>query len=91
MEKELLRIEKVAFVVGVSTQTINNWYKWKKLHPEHELAKLLPEYLQAGERQPRYWAKEDVWRLIDFKATIPHGRLGILGDVTQKHTRKKKG
>ena len=84
MGEQRLRIEEVALLVGVSGQTLNNWYRWKKIEPEHELAKLLPDYEQVGARQMRLWKREDVWKLIDFKNSIPHGRNGILGDITQR-------
>lgn len=88
MNEQLLRIEEVALLVGCSTQTINNWYRWKKIHPEHELTKLLPDYIQESPRQIRYWKKSAIWSLAEFKNTIPHGKNGILGDITQRRTRK---
>jgi hypothetical protein len=88
MAEKLLRIEEVALLVGTSTQTINNWYRWKKTNPEHPLAKLLPDYNQDGDRQMRLWKNSDIWSIVEFKNTIPHGRNGILGDITQKRTRK---
>ena len=90
MAEKLLRIEEVALLVDTSTQTVNNWYRWKKLHPEHPLAALLPDYVQGGPRQKRYWKKSDVWTITEFKNSIPHGRNGILGDVTQKSSRYRK-
>lgn len=88
MSEKLLRIEEVALLVGASTQTINNWYRWKKLNPDHSLAKLLPDYTQEGIRQMRFWKKSDVWAIVEFKNSIPHGRNGILGDITQRRNRK---
>jgi predicted DNA-binding transcriptional regulator AlpA len=88
MSEKLLRIEEVALLVGASTQTINNWYRWKKLNPDHPLAKLLPDYTQEGIRQMRFWKKSDVWAIVEFKNSIPHGRNGILGDITQRRNRK---
>lgn len=88
MSEKLLRIEEVALLVGASTQTINNWYRWKKLNPGHPLAKLLPDYTQEGIRQMRFWKKSDVWAIVEFKNSIPHGRNGILGDITQRRNRK---
>lgn len=90
MSEKLLRIEEVALLIGASTQTINNWYRWKKTNPEHPMAKLLPDYIQEGNRQMRFWKKSDVWSIVEFKNTIPHGRNGILGDITQKKSRRKK-
>lgn len=90
MSEKMLRIEEVALLVGTSTQTINNWYRWKKLHPDHDLAKLLPDYQQEGPRQMRFWKKSDIWTLTEFKNTIPHGRNGVLGEITQKQYRRNK-
>lgn len=87
MAEQLLRIEEVALLVNSSVQTINNWYRWKKLHPEHQLASKLPDYVQSGSRQTRYWKKSDIWSIVEFKNLIPHGRYGILGDITQTHAR----
>ena len=90
MAEKLLRIEEVALLVDSSTQTINNWYRWKRLHPEHHLAKMLPDYTQNGERQKRFWKKSDIWAITEFKNALPHGRNGVLGDVTQKSSRQRK-
>lgn len=88
-EEKLLRAEEVALLVGISTQTLNNWYRWKRLNPDHKLAPMLPDFIQNGPRQMRYWKKSDIWTIAQFKNAIPHGRNGILGEVTQRH--KKKG
>ena len=63
---------------------------YSKEHPENEMSKLLPKFEQAGERQTRYWNADDVWKLIEFKQTIPKGRGGVMGDITQKYYRKEK-
>lgn len=89
MVEKMLRIEEVALLVGSSTQTLNNWYRWKKLYPDHPLATLLPDYIQDGNRQIRFWKKSDIWSIIEFKNSIPHGRSGILGDITQRRPRKE--
>lgn len=89
MSNELLRIEQVALAVDVSIQTINIWYRWKRQNPDSEYAKMLPDFIQNGKRQQRFWNKSDVWRLIEFKNSIPQGRNGILGSVTQKYVKKK--
>jgi len=81
-----INVTTVAFLVGVSVQTVTSWYKWKDLHPDHELAKLLPKYIR-GERNARLWDKADIWKLIEFKKSIPQGRNGLMGDVTQKYTK----
>jgi hypothetical protein len=88
MNEKLLRIEEVALLVNSSTQTINNWYRWKSIHPEHPLAQKLPDYIQNGARQTRYWKKTDIWSIAEFKNSLPHGRGGILGEITQRKTRR---
>ena len=89
MEK-MLRIEEVAMATGVSVKTLNNWYWFKREHPEDKLANLLPAYEQEGERQTRRWKQSDIWKLLEFKSKIPKGRNGIMGDITQKYYRKRK-
>lgn len=79
-----IKIEELAMRIDSSVQTINNWYKWKRENPDNELASLLPEYTQEGNRQTRYWNTKDIWMLIEFKTKIVHGRNGVMGT-------KKKG
>lgn len=89
MEGNLLNVGEVSLLVGSSIQTITSWYKWKSLHPDHELTKFLPDYTRVeGHRRTRYWKKEDVWMLRKFKENITQGRNGIMGDVTQKYCKK---
>ena len=89
-EERLLNLNEVALLVGVSVETVNSWYRWKRLHPDHELVKLIPDFTRKGNRNTRYWKQSDAWKLIEFKSSIPQGRNGIMGDVTQKYYRKKK-
>lgn len=91
MPKEELTIEQVAVLIGSSINTINMWYRFKNLHPENEFAQILPEFRRAGDtvRGKRYWNKDDLWKLIEFKQVIPQGRAGIMADVTQRYIKKK--
>lgn len=88
-EERLLKLEEVALRVDVSFKTINNWYMFRKQNPDNEYAKMLPNFIQSGARQTRYWRESDIWKLIEFKQAIPQGRNGIMGDITQKYYRKK--
>lgn len=88
-EERLLKLEEVALRVDVSFKTINNWYMFRKQNPDNEYAKMLPDFIQNGARQTRYWRESDIWKLIEFKQAIPQGRNGIMGDITQKYYRKK--
>lgn len=85
-----IKIEELAMRIDSSTQTINNWYKWKRENPEHELAALLPDYIQEGARQTRYWDTKDIWKFIEFKTAIIHGRNGIMGLYRGKRKEKNK-
>jgi len=89
-QDRLINVMEVSFLVGSSVQTITSWYKWKESNPDHELAKLLPNYERIGNKNTRYWKQSDVWALIEFKNSIPKGRAGIMGVVTQKYVKKEK-
>lgn len=88
-DDRLLRLEEVAILIGSSGKSINNWYWFKRENPDNEYAKMLPDFIQDGNRQTRYWKQSDVWKLIEFKKVLPRGRNGILGSVTQKYYHKK--
>lgn len=90
MTNTRMTVEEVALLVGCSVKTINNWYLFKSLHPDNEYAKMLPNFIRNGPRDTRYWNKEEVWKIIEFRQAIPKGRNGILGDATQKYHKKGK-
>jgi len=87
--EDKLRIEEVALFVGVSVETINIWYRFKKHNPEDPYAKMLPDYMQDNPRSCRYWDSKAVQKLIEFKTTRPIGRNGAMGTITQKYVKKK--
>lgn len=78
MEKELLSAREVCDKVGCSLVTLNNWYRFKKLNPENELAQMLPLYVNNDFEpgRPRYWNVDDVTKLIAFKNSLVRGRYG---------------
>ena len=84
--KTLLSKEEVAVAVGVSYQTINIWYKFKEENPDNEYAKILPEPITIGRQ--KMWSKTSINDLRKFKNTLPKGRNGIMGSVTQRYLRK---
>lgn len=83
--EKFLTIGEVGVFIGRSQHTINYWYLWKKEHPEHELAQLLPEYEQRGAKGTRYWRQSDIWKLLEFRARIPQGRNGIMKDSIEHY------
>lgn len=87
--EKLLRLEELAVLIKVSGQTINNWYSFKKQFPENKYAKMLPEFVQQGNRRTRYWKESDVGKILMFAHSIPIGRNGVMGAVTQKYIKKK--
>lgn len=89
MGEKLLKIQELAVLLGCSVNTINHWYAYKKMKPDSEFAKILPDFIQQGERQCRFWKQEDVWKLVEFQKNLPKGRNGILGCVTQKYVKRK--
>ena len=82
--KGFIKIEELAMRIDSSTQTIDNWYKWKRENPDNELASILPDYIQDGNRQTRYWNTADIWKFIEFKKAIVHGRNGIMGQSRKR-------
>lgn len=84
-----LRIEEVALFLGVSVETINIWYRFKKQHPDDVYAKMLPDYEQESSRSCRYWNQSDIDKLLEFKKARPIGRNGAMGTITQKYVKKK--
>lgn len=87
--EDLLSVEELAVSMGVSVQTINIWYRWKRQNPDHERAKMLPDFIQLGTRQARYWEKSSLRQLMEFKNTMTIGRNGSMGSVTQKYVKKE--
>ena len=86
----LLRIEEVAVLIGVSVKTINNWYWYKRECPNDELSQMLPEYIQERPTSVRLWRREDLPKFFEFRTNIPYGRSGKMGVITQKYVRTKK-
>ena len=84
--KTLLTMDEVAVAVGVTRQTVYNWYKFKKKNPDNDYVKLLPEPVQIGRQS--FWNKSDINNMIRFKKSVPHGCKGIMGEITQRYYRK---
>lgn len=79
-----IKIEEIAMRIDTSTQTINNWYKWKRENPDNELANILPSYIQEGNRQTRFWDSDDLFKFIEFKKAIVRGRNGVMGQSRRR-------
>lgn len=77
-EERVLSAKEVCEEVGCSLISLNNWYKYKKLNPDSELGKILPEYanndFEPG--RPRYWKESDIVKILQFKNSLVRGRYG---------------
>lgn len=92
MKERLLSANEVCVLLDCSIYSLNNWYKFKNENPDNEYAKMLPELVREnGTNGKRMWRHADIGQLIQFKASIPHGRNGVLGSVTQKYVKKAGG
>ena len=90
VEDKLLSVQEVAVLIKSSVPTISAWYRWKRLDPNHELAKMLPDFERHGAHRTRYWKYSDIPKLFEFKNAIPQGRNGVMGCVTQKYYKDSK-
>lgn len=84
-----MKIEEVAMRIGVSTQTLNRWYKFKKENPKDTISKALPAYkkVKTTKGLVRIWSEEDVWKLIEFRHLVTAGRNGKMGKYKGKGTK----
>ncbi len=87
-----LKIEQVATMLGVSAQTLNRWYKFKKQNPNDEISVLLPDYTKVKTTRGwvRIWQPETLWALTQVKSTIRSGRTGQMGKYHGKGTKNGK-
>ena len=99
MKERLLKATEVAFLVGVAPKTLEVWYAFKRLHPDNEYAKLLPDYTQETSRGARLWKESDVEKIMAFQKAKPNGKgrnnKGLFCEIThadyyQKKKEKKK-
>lgn len=88
MEERKYKAQEVAYEVGVSVQTLDMWYRFKKENPDHEFSLMLPEF-SRGKRSTRLWDGKDIESIKNFHSSLPQGRGGVLGSVSQRYVSKK--
>lgn len=88
MKERMIKVEELALAVGVSVNTVNNWYAFKRAEPDNELSKILPSFEQRNPRSTRLWKFSDIWRVKDFQSKIKIGRNGSMGVITQRYVKK---
>ena len=93
-EERKLKSTEVAFIVGVTPKTLEVWYAFKRMHPDNEYAKMLPDYTQEGARGTRYWKESDIAKILEFQKAKPNGKgrnnTGLFGEITHQDYYKKK-
>ena len=90
MSEKLYNATEVALMLDMSVPTLGNWYKFKRCNPDNEFAQQLPDPIQSGPRQKRYWTQTDVEKLIKFKNSIVWGRNGFMGAMTKSYGKGRK-
>lgn len=86
---KMIGTEEMAVMIGVSGPTLKSWYKFKKENPDNEYSEMLPE-IKRGLRNKVLFKETDAEKLIHFKESIPQGRCGIMGNVTQRYVTSRK-
>lgn len=89
MEERLINAQELAYRIGRSVQTLNAYYKFKDENPDNEYSLMLPEFIRQGNHRTRYWKESDIGKIIRFIDSLPKGRDGVLGPVTQRYSGKK--
>lgn len=88
MKNGLMTTSEVSALIGCSVYTLSVWYRFKKENPDNEYAKMLPEPRKLVGDRKKYWDEDSIYKLVEFKNKIPHGRNGILGSITQKYAKR---
>ena len=88
----MMKVEEVAVRLGVSVQTLNRWYKFKKNNPDSEISEKIPAYTikKTSSGFVRLWQDDDVWKLVEFKTQLKSGRTGKMGKYGGRGTKNEK-
>lgn len=85
IKPEFLKATAVSRELGITSQTLTNWYKWaamikrwpKDIPP-------LPIVSVKKVNGTRYWKPEDIDKLKKFKDSIPTGNKGFMAEYNKK-------
>ena len=90
--KYYMKAEEVAMRLGVSIQTLNRWYAYKRKNPDSDFAQKLPEYAlnTTASGKVRLWTEDGLWQLLQFKCAVKVGRTGKMGQYGGTGTNGKK-
>lgn len=70
--EEYLKIGEVAELIDRSPLTIKNWYEWAE---QNDCLYLLPDMERVGVRQIRYYKRDQITKLLDFRDSIKYGTM----------------
>lgn len=90
---EVMSIARVAQVLDLSTQTLQNWYKWYEDESYVKPQELkLPPYKILDKRGTRFFDVNDIPKLLDFKEKLQGEYKGIMAQYNaEKHWGSKRG
>lgn len=87
-----LRINRVALILGISDHTIRRWYKWwESKEFEHPEGLELPPYYHMDRRGTKYFKKEDIPKLMEFKKKISTTHKGVMSEFNAAFQWGKRG
>lgn len=78
---------QVAQHLEISVRTLDNWVKWYYDPNTHKPVDtpVVPAPTQEWVRGPRYWTAGEVKALEVFKAWVPKGRAGVMGETNSRY------
>ena len=88
-EEKVLNAFMVCTKLGVSTQTLSNWYRYQRSGVNKGDLPVLPAYHQDNIHAVRLWSLDDVDKLTDFKQKLGRGRGGKMGDWNARYWQKR--
>lgn len=92
-ETKLYSANEVCEILGISTFTLTNWYRWEKMQIRDGIISEgrlpVPQRLKNCKGVPRRWTAKDVEALKEFKKNIVVGRLGVFGRYSNPDYKEK--
>lgn len=84
-DEKTLNAFMVCTKLGVSVQTLSNWYRYQKSGNNDTGLPLLPAYFQENIHSIRLWSLNDVDQLLEFKRCLGRGRGGKMGSWNARY------
>ena len=79
--------KQVCEILGISSYTFANWYRWERKEVNKGCQPYLPEPIRASNERgkPRYWSDEMLDQLKEFQSNIVVGRNGKYGEYSNPY------